>query len=411
MNNNIQHNTGLVLLEFLFITFCVIYFLVPGVEKSFGFTRFMVIEAIYSFIILFSSPKNVRNGIFFFWGLALFIGLFYGLFKVPFGITTGNAQLRNFINYYYFYSNMFFPLLLLYRVTIKASKKQVGILLLIGFVSTLLWSVFILRAIAINPLAARSFGHGQGGIEDENWIAPFYFVYGMTFMTLLFIFFTRYGRPWSLKAFFIIFMFYWLIFLIRAQFTIAIIAIFIVFVFMGYYLSDSKRKRRASFTTGIIILVLTPLLLDVLIPHLPDVLASRFSEIMDLNATREFEEGTDAKGRWNVYLGALQDFLSSPIWGVRQSSGNGHGSALMILGDLGLLGFMPLCLGLKRMRNVIMRIMGKIGFAYRPFFLLFLIHLFTNPIHASLVSDIMIGFGVPLFILKYQDNLKISQIC
>lgn len=412
MTYDLYKNKGLSIFEFAFIAYSVLYLLVPGVERSFNYTYFALIEAIYIFIIInIEKKRKIRKIIAWFWGVSLFIGIAYAILQDPVSISGDKRELKMFFSTYYSYSNFFFPILFLYRTLKYATRFQVRWILMVAFVGVLFWSYDILNILETNPLAGRSFGHGQSEIYDDNWIAPFYFVYAMTVMTLLSMFFAKYSKvDHNLGFYAILFTIYWWFFLIKVQFTLSVITTFLSFLYMLYANARTKAEKHFMMLGGFVTIMCVPTILIVLMDFLPDSLMSRMSEIVSLSEGKEMNtENSDMMVRFDLYLKSLIAFFHSPIWGNRVLDFDGHASGLFILAQVGIIGSYPIYKGWFRAYKTVTKLMEELGPLYKPFYLLFLINIFTNPIHASIPTGVSLNCFAPLAIIYFKNYLNLNK--
>lgn len=396
--------------EFFYIVFFAVYYIVPRIADSVGSVSLLALEIVYIIALMFVEPRYVIRIIVLFGGLAVLIGLLYALFVDPINVTGNNKELKFFVDYLFMYSCFYFPVLILYRVIKKANRQQVNLFLVICIISALIWSISLLKIISINPLAGRSFGMGQSGIDDDDWIAPFYFVYGIIFVALLCLFFYKYSTKWNQLKIFALFLFlFWAYFIIKAQFTLSLITTILAFLYMRYYFSKLQSSNgMRSIIINIVFVICVILSLDVLVVILPEALSTRMSEFVVLSSGEEMtSESSDMMYRVSLYTDSILAFWESPIIGHRFLNFDGHATGFYVLAQLGLLGGVPIYFGWFKIRKIVMQLMGNVGYAYTPFFVLFLLNIFTNPVHASIPLCFFLNCFIPLSILYYQNDIKI----
>lgn len=400
--------------EFFFVILCTMYFIIPESQIVMPFFGSLFLGLAY-LLFLCASNKIKASIVFkFIFGISLVAFLCVTLNdSSSVGHDVANRGLKRFLSKSWQYSGMFFPLSILYRTIFNASLKQKKIILAITLICALLSIKTILDLIAINPLAARNFGYEKDVADVANFIAPYPFVYGMTFYALLFYVLGKQSLP-KKKMFkyisFGLFAFF-AYFLIKSQFTLALLTTFVSIMYM-YYKNTNKRDTKVIIVLATLLtLFLMPLLLDFIISISPEMLAQRFGEMKDFFDGKSANgDDSDLMGRFMLYGKSIEAFLSSPLYGNRTLDFYGHATFLTIPADLGLLGAIPIFTMFVKAKKIVQYTLGNFGFIFVPFFFHLFIMGFTNPIHASLPIDYLLWFIVPLTINTFSNNIKTVNV-
>ena len=245
-----------------------------------------------------------------------------------------------------------------------------------------------------NPDATRAW-EGFDETAQEN-VGNYYFVYAIPLiMTVCTTLLYRY-KQWSLRLLLIALLIGQLFFLLYAQYTLSVIAA-IIGVFTAMFANIRHTYSKAIVVVaGIFSVALLPSILQFAMEHVPsEQMATRLEELYAFFSSGD-SSGYNLNGRLSLYGKTLEAFLNSPIWGNRYLPFDGHGTFLTVLGDLGLLGAVPLYYMYFRARTRVSFWIGEGGKQFWPVFLvLFLTGLF-NPIHAALPIMLTAWFIVPL---------------
>ena len=396
--------------EFILICVCTIYYIVPGMQAIFPFYFFLVIEIFYSFYLISINKVNTRE-ICKFVTLIFFIALLYALLTDAASIAqnVSHRSLKRFLSKFMQYSCMFFPLLFFKRCVIAGTRKQNLILLSISVLAMIMACGPILEMIARNPLAARDFGDKEMSQDIENFMPPYPFVYGMTFAFLCVCFFAKKvdSRFVVLKFVFIGFSVFFFYFLFKSQFTLALLTT--IFSLSIIFVRDIRRfDLKFLFLCGVFIFfAFLPILLDAIIPLLPEMLANRFGEIYDFYTGNTVNDDSDLMGRLDLYARSIAAFFHSPIWGNRYLDFDGHATYLTVWADLGILGGIPLFTLLFKSKRMVSKLLGNMYMLFTPFFIHLFLNGFTNPIHASLQIYICLWFLIPLCLHTFSNKIKL----
>lgn len=394
--------------EFLLICLCTVYFIVPTVPAMFPFYAILFIEFIYSAYLVFSGKVNGFSFIKIL-ALVLCVALLYTFLNdiKSIDVYASNRLLKRFISKFTQYSCMFFPILFFKRFIDSGSYKQARFIILLSIISFIGASIPVLQLISIDPLAARDFGLEEGG----NFIAPFPFVYGMTFV-LVGAFLCLWNSnnkssvfKWSTLVLFLFSLF----FLYKSQFTLSLITSLITVVYIITRALRSSGTRLVFVISVFLVVLIMPYILEYLvIPFMPDLLASRFEEVRSF-FLGDIDVESDLYGRFDLYGKSIKAFLNSPFIGNRSLDFDGHATYLMVWADLGLLGGSLVFYLLFKAKSIVNGLLSSTCYLFIPVFVHLFLNGFTNPIHASLQIYICIWFLIPLSLYTFQDNLSFRK--
>ena len=396
--------------EFILIAISTIYFIVPSVQMMVPFYAFLPIEIFYSFYLL--SKRYIDTSVFAQYVLLIFfISLLYALLTDPVSIADDISYrtTKRFLSKFMQYSCMFFPLLFLKRCIMVGTQRQNTRLLGISVISMLIACQSILDLIVENSLAAREFSVEESTKDMEGFVVAYPFVYGMSFVFVLTIFLAIKIRikNFILKCIFAILALFFLYFLLKAQFTLALLTSILSILI----LLMREIKRLDTFILFLCFcfpfLIILPELFRFVITALPEVLSSRFGEVYDFYMGNSMNDDSDLLGRFALYEKSIQAFLNSPIWGNRTVDFDGHATYLMVWADLGIIGGIPIFTLLFRSKRVVSKLLGKLSFYFTPFFIHLFLNGLTNPIHASLQIYICVWFLIPLSLYAFSSKIKI----
>lgn len=401
-------------IECFFIILCTLYFIIPEAQKLFPFYYIIVVETLYSIYLIITNCINKRvfaRMLF----LVIVVALMYTFLTEARSISDDVALfgLKRFISKFVQYSCMFFPLLLLKRCVTACTKVQNYVIIVVSLLAMLVSCKAILNLIAINPLAARDFGFSASDVELVDFIAPYPFVYGMSFVFVATFFFLKFASKNDNNLFRIIVIFLFLFFfyfLLKSQFTLSLLtSIISILVVLLHHLKYPATKFVFSLFVFVIFIFVPYILEYLVIPYLPSMLALRFREI------QEFFLGTgsvdsDLSGRLTLYGKTIMAFIDSPLIGNRYLDFDGHATYLTIWADLGFFGGAIIIYLIISAKRIVESYLDVLSVCFFPFFIHLILNGLTNPIHASLQIYICVWFLIPLSLVTFKDKLKIWNL-
>lgn len=405
----IRVNSRIPVWEYILICLSTIYFIAPGVHASLPFYYFLFLELCYSVYIIWNRYVRVETFLKMLF-LIVLVALLYTLLTdaSSIGQYVSNRGLKRFLSKFMQYSCMFFPLMLFMRCVRSATSRQKLWLLILSITTFVLSCIPVLKLIAIDPLAARDFAQDQG----EDFIAPYPFVYGMTFIFVAsFILLTKIRRKYTririLSLILFSFSFY---FLLKSQFTLSLLTSIITILIIVFLSISSPGSRLVYVVCIILLVIILPYLLEYLIiPYMPEMLADRLQEVTAFyNGTLSSNTDSDLYGRFDLYGRTIQAFFQSPIIGNKYLDFDGHATYLTVWADLGVFGGISVFALIITAKNKIKSILGDAAVFFVPVFIHLLLNGFTNPIHASTQIYISLWFIIPLALDYFKDKLELK---
>ena len=306
-----------------------------------------------------------------------------------------NRGLKRFISKTYQYVTLYFPALLFVRISRIATSAQkklfagIGIVMMVYVVITT-W-LFLLE----NPEATR---HWEDFSENaELDVANYYFVYAVPIIiSVVSIFMLKYKN--AIRYISLVLVIVGLIFLVNAQYTLAIL-ITIIGVLFQVFRHIRTTLNKTLFILGVLVIaVFLPQILSFAIRMLPTGHIS--VRLQEINAflTGKGAGGYNLNSRLTLYGDTIKAFFRSPIWGNRKLDFDGHATFLTVLSDTGILGSVPFYALLVAICKRVQKYMGTHKQQFSVIIMMFVLMGVTNPIHASLPLGFVTWFLAPLTI-------------
>lgn len=399
-------------IEYTFILLSILYFLFPPVRDYITFETMLMFMAVYLIILVSHKDALINSYIITFGATVLLLSVLHTLLNETGAIgNVSNRELKHFVAKLYQYVCMFFPIIIAYRTKYFADEKQKKIILWLCSLILIYVSISTLIELAINPLITRrsDFATNNEDYQSDNVVGGYYFVYGVTFICLLCAHLTIIARNRKERLIFFILSLFFGYFLIKAQFSIAMITTLIAVEYLLIKYTRPWISIAVFFASIIAIFILPSILSSLISVSSTDLLVERLSEIQTTVTTKSLSEGGDMAGRFGLYGNLIKAFFESPIWGHRTLGFDGHSTYLSIWADLGIIGGIPLFNLLFKTRNVVMGYFCDGTIEFKPYFLLLLLIGFLNPIHASLPVPFVIWFFVPLVLDEVYNSKTMTH--
>ena len=171
-------NKRLSVIELLFFTALVLYYLLPSFNVSISFLIVLLLCVGYTALLCVLDSKKMEFYILLF-GLSIIISVMYYFLTDTSTINAGvsNYALKRLISKFQQVFMSFFPLLIFYRMATLASKKQkiYLLLLLVGVFLYVLINTTI--ELAVNENATRSWGEFDE--QSEKNVGTYAYVYAV----------------------------------------------------------------------------------------------------------------------------------------------------------------------------------------------------------------------------------------
>ncbi len=390
-------------IEMLFIMFSLFYYILPSFDKI-NSILVICVFLIYLVYAIQRMPVKYAKNAFTIFVLSLIISACYFIFTNTSTIDASVSfyHLKRFLSKFSQVFFNFFPLVLLVRIVYSGSYKQKKFIC--GAIAILLLFVVIQtrEEIKLYADATRDWAY----VEKENENAGGYaFVYAISAIvpTLLIIFhYAQYKwKNLTIVAIFLIFGF-----LLRAQYTLAIILAIISLLTHVFVSSANKRIKIIVAVCLPLVYILLPFVLYAIAKQVDSYSVSlRITEIADFLSFGE--RGYNLGSRMELYQKTIIAFFKSPIFGNRYLNFDGHATLLTILSDVGLLGGIPYYYLFFSARNRIKEMLGIADYkVYFPVFLSFILMGFTNPIHSARPLYIVVWLLAPLLALIFKETIE-----
>ena len=368
------------------------FYLLPSFTDNLNFVIKFAYIFFYAFYFLWRISSRKVLKVTFYYGLViLFLSFYYYFFTQTktIGRDVEFYGLKRFLSKPFQLCITFLPILGTIFIFKKFNYSQKKFLLLL-FVFLFLYIVIeTLTELSVNNKATRANNY----LENVD-IASYGYVY---FISILFItMISLLGCFKKAKIILFITIILTFLFLIYTQYTLSIIAPFVVILYMAV------RKRKWIF----LILALLSILSIVLFPTIFNFILSqlynndigvRIGEIVDFFSNNSL--GYNLSARLNLYWKAIENFLRYPILGNSYVDFDGHATFLVVLSDLGLFGGIPFYWlyfsSFKRFKLIFSTSEFKL-FLYP--FLTFVLIGFVNPIHGNQAIPFAVYFISPLMI-------------
>ena len=310
------------------------------------------------------------------------------------------------------YSYQVMPFAIMFRLVTKGSSKQQSIFLIctaIFFGITLITTNAFLSA---HPGITRSFHDTNFDSTELEGIGNYYFVYGTAALIPSLCLIYLYSHNLKAKIASMVVIIYIFSFLLKAEFSLALLIPLICLLYIYYIKSPQGQRRIFWFFTPITFVVL-PFFFKFIADYVgnDNDIHDRF---MELYYVFTFQDSTstaqDGAGRLAIYWDTIKAFVTSPIWGTKIDI-DPHSTFLGMLADVGLLGFVPYMMMFCDMTKNIYRYLDIEG--NKSLFkasLLFIIMMgLTNPIHSTSALQFAIWCIAPLTVLEIKKSNKSIQ--
>ncbi len=386
------------------------YYILPAVSARVGIIQIVLLGIVY---ILISSRLKVSKEILRYLVVFIFVGLLYAVLVDASDISSSvsNLFLKKFYSKFYQLFLMFFPLYLLNRVRLRASKCQKNILIFISLLLLLYVELTTRAALQINANVTRSWGNYTDELRSLN-IGHYGFVYSIPIVLVLMLMCVLKSRSVFIKLTSVVLIVAQMSFLLIAQYTLAVFAAMIgmLLLLMVHYSGSKKIVIMSLILIGMVPMI--PMLIKAVADVIPsESMSIRLYEVYALFTAGD-GSGYNLSGRMGLYGQSIMAFLRSPIWGNRSLDFYGHATFLVIPAMLGLLGAMPFYYIYFHSYKKIKRSLEENGRLFMPIYAILLFVGFTNPIEDALPLMFAVWFLAPLVIeqLSRGDSCKVRRL-
>lgn len=400
---NIANKKGLSLIEFLFFTVLIFYYLLPSFNAALPFMAVLAICVAYMGILCILRPNEM--GFFCFLMLAaLFISLMYYVLTDTSTVAIGvsNYTLKRLIAKFQQIFMSFFPLLIFYRTATMASRRQQIFLLvfMIGLFSFVVINTMI--ELRFNESVTRSWGDFDE--QNKKNVGTYAYVYAVPIIIscLPYLSSKLGSRNGYYKALILGIEVLLFVFLLLAQYTLALLISIIIL--MMQISSNIKNSTNKIILWGALILMIIalPTILSFLAAYVPSKqMSTRLREIAAFFTTGN-TNSDNLGGRLELYGETIKAFFRSPFFGNRKLSFDGHSTFLTVFADIGMFGgvcFISVYMLAKKRVGALFSESQARGF--KPVFVGLILMGLTNPIHSADSLAITVWLFAPLIITVF----------
>ncbi len=384
-------------IEFAIVLLLSAYYIMPAVNSSIGSITIVMLGLAYlAFVFLVDPP--IRGSMVKMLLAIVVLAFFYTVLTDTDSIsaTASNYELKQFFSRFYQYFMMYFPVILLTRVDQLVNKQQRWILLLATLVMIAYVVITTMSILAEDANATRGWQNFDE-YEGEN-LGNYYFVYAVPIIiACLSACVVR--SPFWVKVLCIAMILFFFVFLINAQYTLAIL---ISIIGVAYQVTKSIKPvvGKAMFLLALLVFCLfIPNMLEFAIERIRSAqITTRLREILAF-LTGEGADGYNLNGRLTLYWETIKAFFASPLWGNQYLGFDGHATFLTVLANTGILGGIPFYWLFFSSRKHVLTLAEDSKELLKPAILMFALMGLTNPIQAAQPLAFATWFIAPLMIM------------
>lgn len=358
-----------------------------------------------AFVATRNSSTEYPNNIGRFILIALFLSVLYFLLTDTKTIqqNVSNRSLKVLFAKFNQYSYQLMPFAIMYRLVSRGSSKQHRIFLISVAIFFGLTLIATNKFLSANPGVIRSFHNTDFDSSELEGLGNFYFVYGAAALIPSFGLIYWYSKNRKAKIASVVIITYIFSFLLKAQFSLALLIPLICLLYIYYAKLPQGQRRLFCFFTPIAFVIL-PFFFKSVAEYVgaDNDIHDRF---MELYYAFTFQDSTstaqDGADRLTIYWETIKAFLTSPLWGTKIHF-DPHSTFLGMLSDVGLLGFVPYVMMFYSMTKNIYRYLDIEGnkSLFKGSLLFIIIMGLTNPIHSTSALQFAIWCIAPLIILE-----------
>lgn len=305
------------------------------------------------------------------------------------------------------YSYQLIPFAIMYRLVSKGSLSQQRIFLVCSAVFFTITLVATNIFLNVNPGAIRSFHNTDFDQEELVGLGNFFFVYGAAALIPSLGLVFQYSKKKIYKIIAALIIVYIFSFLLKAQFSIALLIPLICLLYL-YYINLPKGQRRNFWIFTPLLFLILPFFFKLVADYVgaDNDIHDRFMELYYVFTFQDSTNTTqDGASRMMIYWDTIKAFVSSPIWGTKINF-DPHSTFLGMLADLGLLGFVPYIIMFYFMTKRIYRYLDIENNKplYKVSLLFILMMGLTNPIHSTSALQFVIWCIAPLVVLELKKT-------
>ena len=391
------------IVDLIFIAFFTAHFLLPSFDLN-----FIIPLALALAYCVYFGIKDTKLGanLILVISACAFLALVYAVLTETKTISSDvdNAGLKQYVSKFNQYFMMFFPLLLSFRI-IKTYPRKVRFRILI-FIAAVFGYVFVNTFILLltDPGAVRHWDEFSSLAGQD--IGSYDFVYAVPIIICTL---AACNKKFNLvgKIINVIVIVCAFVFLVNADYTLALLIAMIGLVLVGYLRCQRTLSKFTYILLCIIGAFFIPSILKLFYTYFPDGdISLRIREIYDFLVSGD-SSGYNLNGRLTLYGESLLAFFRSPLVGNESLDFDGHGTFLTVLSDTGIIGAVFMYGIVFAARKYVKHILGAYDRSFMPVFIAFILMGIVNPIHATDALSFTMWCVAPL-VLDYFFNLEES---
>ncbi len=385
------------LVEIAVVIFFGLYYLLPSMSVEINFLIPLFLAIGYS-VLVANGDKEIAYFIGKLLVCAALISLLYLVLveTSTISIHASNYTIKRFFSKFNQMTMFFFPIVIFERVTKKATLRQKQ------FVAIVYIAIFAYVAINTtiellsNEDATRAWAlFSELNSED---IGTYAYVYAVPIIMAVSVSMFYFARNDLQKAAIILIVAAMLIFLVIAQYTLALLVAFIAIVLQVN--NNIKRAVPKLLLWGalLIAIVLLPTIFNWLASVVgSSQISSRLREVANFFG-RGDASGYNLNARITLYWRSFVAFLQSPIIGNRTLGFDGHATFLTLPADIGIFGALAYFFLFKISKEKVDLFLAHNKEQFTAAFVSLVIIGFTNPIHGTLPPAFAVWVMAPLLI-------------
>lgn len=381
------------------------YYCLPAVFSTMRFKLPFTIAVLYfMWVVLFQAGIMARIKI-------LTLAFYIGILSVGYLLVGEATSFTDFFNKLFYYCMDFLPLIILYQITARSSKRDRRFCVTVIILALLFTFYKTTQELQINPNVTRELLVASD-IAKEN-IGTYDFSYAMGLFLPLFTMLYSTTMKKLIKILYIAGIVVSIYYMIVSQYTICLLASFTVSLYIFIHKTNARITLLFWLLPLIIGIVMFPSIINFLVRVVPsEHISARLAEISSALSSGDFS-GASMNARITVYSNALQKFAESPILGNAELGMNAHSTILSVLGHLGVIGITVYVNILRLARKYVLGIIeaeGKV-WKFNAFFIYYIIVGLTNPINSALATSMVLWLLIPLIIDKsdYYEKRGITR--
>ncbi len=402
--------TKMSLPELAVIIFLACYYLLPSFSVGINFVVPLFVVLLYMACISNNEPKTAKA-----FALLVFCSIVISVLYLvltntsSISATASNLALKRLLSKFNQNIMFFSPVFISERIIKKATHKQKKYITL--FFCFIFAYVIINTTIELfnNEAATRAWANFEE--QNENDVGTYAYIYAVPIVTTAFVSLVFKTKITLYKTLLIIATVALIVFLVMAQYTLALIIAIIGIVLQ---VNKNLEKQTTKIMLWMVMIFMT-LFLSRIINFFASIIplqqvSERLYEIADFFESGD-ATGYNLNGRLTLYWKTIVAFFKSPIVGNQSLGFDGHATLLTIPADIGIFGAAAYYVILKNARAHVRDFLDKSDKQFISAFICLVCMGFTNPIHSALPLAFASWVVVPMIIytIGEKDETKLGN--